>query len=205
MLRSLIEIFKDLWKISPSSVFALSVFALYGSGFIIWNQRLIPFGFFEYNLLQVRFIAAGLLYILILLIVIVLIDCVLFSFGVFEISKSSIVLIVFLLSIIVLIFFQTLFIYLPQWIGGGRPIPTTILGTEEQIEYLGSLGIKMADNGGKKSIQTGLICLIYQNDRYIVFQSINESSLRNVPLSRDRFIGFSSVSPDLSEKGCSTF
>lgn len=84
-------------------------------------------------------------------------------------------------------------------------MPTTILGTEEQIEYLASLGIQTMPNGEKRSVQTGIICLIYQNDSYIVFQASNEQGARNIPLSREKFIGFSSVHSDYSRSGCKTY
>ena len=41
----------------------LFVFLLYVIGFVAWNSYLLKFGFFEYNLLQTRFISAGLLFV----------------------------------------------------------------------------------------------------------------------------------------------
>lgn len=187
---------------------ALFVALLYGIGFVVWNTRLIPFGFFEYNLLQVRFIAAGFVFLLILFILILILDFILSRFNEYEIQIPVVLIIVLLLGVIQFCFFQKIFIYIPQSFGGGRPIPTTILGTEEQIGYLSGLGVRGADNGDKKSIQTQPVCLVYQNDAYIVFQSINQSdnkiSARNIPLSRDKFIGFSSIDPNASVRGCET-
>ena len=189
-------------------LFAALTFIFYGLGFIIWNQYLIPFGFFEYNLLQVRFLGAGSLFVLVLFIVMVIVDVFIKLFG-FKISGFVFSLILFLLAVFLFYPFQYLiFARIPQWLGGARPIPTTILGSEQQISYLGALGVKVAANAeGKNSIQTGLVCLVYQNDRYILFQTINLSEsvkVRNVPLSRDQFIGFSSVDPKLSAGGCPT-
>lgn len=207
MLITIINIIKKIWEKSASSLLGLFIFLLYSIGFVIWNQRLIPFGFFEYNLLQTRFIAAGFIYIFILFLIILLIDAILYRLGFSQIKTSFVVIIILSLGLILFYLFKfpKIFIYTPQWLGGGRPIPTTILGTEEQIEYLAGLGVQTVENSNKKPVQTGQICLIYQNDSYIVFQTANENGARNILLSRERFIGFSSVHPFLSKIGCKTF
>lgn len=207
---------KSLWVKSPASCFAIVASTIYGLGFIIWNQYLIPFGFFEYNLLQVRFFGAGLLFIFCIthgtILIFAIINLFSQSYQGWKDNQHIVFGWIFIILIFVTIFFglfQFVFELVPQWLGGARPMPTTMLGSEEQIRRLGDLGIPLVNNGeGKKSIQTGMVCLIYQNDRYILFQSTNQAEnvikIRNVPLSRDQFIGFSSVEADLSAEGCST-
>lgn len=67
------------------------------------------------------------------------------------------------------VIFDFVFQKIPQFLGGVRPIVTTIIGTKEQITYLNNFGVQSFPNGKDNSVQTLPFCMFYQNDNYIIF------------------------------------
>ena len=184
-----------------SNRFAFSVLAVYAIGFIVWNTYLLSFGFFEFNIVQLRFISSGLLFLLPLAIL----SCLSFAVS----GSRTVKFILTAVSILVWLFLFIIVIFpvVPQSFGGARPIPTTIIGTTEQIEYLLNFNITTADNGEKLPVQTKPVCLIYQNQDYsLVFNATNilysdglvgmrkyKFHSRVLTLPKDRFVGFQSI------------
>src|ERR1700690_2781378 len=152
-----------------------AIFVIYASGFCVWNLYLSRFGFFEYNLVQIRYLSAGLLLCVPILLA-------LFTRTYFlnrivrkwliEFVKSSVIALVLVWLLVIFIFFNQI----PQYFGGGAPIPTTIIGTPDQIAFLSNFGIRSAENGGRASVQTYPVCLVYQNDNYALFFSATNIS-----------------------------
>lgn len=146
-------------------------FIIYASGFLILNYYLSHFGFFEYNLIQTRFLSTGLFLwlpcALILIISIFLLEKIPIKYvtlrGIINFGGGAFIGIWFSL-------FPLLFPLVQQVFGGGKPVPASIIGTPEQIAFLANFDIPAADNAtGKKSVQTLPVCVIYQNDQHILF------------------------------------
>lgn len=84
-------------------------------------------------------------------------------------------------------------------IGGGQPRVISVLGSEEQINYLGPLGIS---TGEGSSIQTENMCLAYENDDSIIILRKD----RIVSLQKQYIKGFNSLSTTITfplRKECS--
>ena len=187
MTDDILEKISSIWR-NFSEVFGIFSLLTYVIGFIVWNKYLGDFGFFEYNLIQARYISAGLLFIIIWIIVSRVIIFFLHRFRKHEIRiiyKNAIALLI----IISLVYFSTeVFLLVPQWLGGGKPVATSILGTSEQIEYLKDLNFFPISNAGNPSIQTRA-CLFYQNNDYVLIGSYS----RILSISRSSIIGFQTV------------
>ena len=214
----MIGIFSNLIKIINKH-FVWVVFGIYASGFFVWNVYLSHFGFFEYNLIQIRFLSAGLLWWLPIILVILI-----------EVSISRIInstrkklqeLVGFFFGVLVGLWFISLPLFLfpliPQYFGGAEPIPTSIIGTPDQIGFLKNFDIPSADNAGKASVQTFPICLIYQNDQYVLFLTTtltgtstdtlgninNVYKSRALSLAKSEYIGFQAVGDEYARSQCS--
>jgi hypothetical protein len=183
------------------------VFITYAIGFLIWNTYLSGFGFFEYNLIQIRFLSAGLF---VLLPTVFFTEFAIFLSGRTRNDITSYALFSFALIWIPLSFL--VFPLAPQFLGGAKPIPSTIIGTTEQIKYLSNFGIWTPQDQSEKSIvQSNPVCLIYQNEKYILFfaaefylatttpSEVFPDGLRLrldekvISLSKENFTGFLSV------------
>ncbi len=174
-------------------------FLVYTCGFFIWNIYLSSFGFFEYNLIQIRYLSAGLAFSL-PAIFIVGISRFLYRKNI----RGNFRFVISGLSILGVIgwglIFYNVFPWIPQYLGGGKPIPTMLIGNPDQIDFLSNFEIKIAENGGgKRSVQTLPVCLLYQNDKYVLFfNSLISTSTKEhfgftyrlIALSRDEFLGF---------------
>ncbi|MDO8561097.1 MAG: hypothetical protein Q7R91_02690 [bacterium] len=132
-------------------------------GFIAWNYFLSHFGFFEYNLLQTRFVSAGVLFIspVVLCLVLYKFFQIEVDFKIYEVAA--------LLLVYFFVFVILEFPLMPQYFGGARPFATSLIGTKEQIKYLRNFGIQSEKNvEGEESIQTKPVCQIYQNNEFII-------------------------------------
>ncbi|MDD5031897.1 MAG: hypothetical protein PHR36_02510 [Patescibacteria group bacterium] len=191
-------------------IFSSVIFVSYVVGFICWNIYLGKFGFFEYNLLETRYISAGLLFLFIFLLLfiffyylIAILSLVirgmisLFIYAMIQLlvlfkkennslaerghnyikenryeviyAKRDIVAI-FLLTLIILIFyFNNIFVKIPQYLGGARPFTASIIGNGEQIKYLQNFNIGSYANEDIDPVQTQPICVLYQSkDHFII-------------------------------------
>jgi hypothetical protein len=197
--------------------FALVAFLIYASGYIAWNMYLSRYGVVEYNFVQTRFLSAGLLLWIPIIIVFSLSVYVLkhFHAGIRAWKLTGLVtgaLIGAWLGVFIFVF-----PLLPQSLGGARPIPISLLGTTEQIGMLANFGIKPASTfQANIGFLTEPLCLIYQNDQYvIVFVRDQATSTRKegafsvsvipeiISLNRDEFMGFQTISnPDTYREAC---
>ena len=186
----------------------------YVYGFIAWNYLLSKFSFFEYSLLQTRYLSAGLLFLLIILTILLLIYFVLkpFSSKLLDNVKKHVKIcgIVFLLILIpidIYIFSPTIFFRTEQYLGGAHPFAISIIGSDLQIEYLTNFNIPAAANAdittttpegdlattSKASVQTGMLCGIYQNNDFIIIGVVDDEKKprRRVTLRQDQIMGVS--------------
>ncbi len=172
-----------------------AVFIIYASGFFVWNIYLSTFGFFEYNLVQIRYLSAG-----------IILWTPVFLFY-FLVKNKKVFCILTIISIMAVI---CLFPLIPQYIGGAKPIPTMILGAPDQITFLSNYDVRKTENAGRDSVQTGAVCLIYQNDNYILFFNATDIGttqqivkIRILSITRDKFSGFQqAVDEDYSKMQC---
>lgn len=181
-----IENIKNLLKIKNLtdlvklvSVFAILFFII---GFLIWNFFLSILGFDEYTSIQTRFILTGALFSLIPIIL-----CyILLRFK--HLSCLWFWLILFIIWFLV----YTLFVFplIPPSFGGGQPRLVSIIATEQEIENLSKFGIKRGDGS---TIQTGNLCIAYENNEDIIILQPD----RILKLNKINFKGFGSL-PDLS-------
>lgn len=187
--------------------FVWIVFIIYASGFIVWNLYLSHFGYFEYNIVQARFLSAGLalwIPIVVFSILSIFIESKIPTR--YPTLKSSVGLIAgTIMGIWFSSFFLIFFPQLPQSLGGAKPLPISIIGTPDEISYLSNFAIDSAPNAeGKPSVQTNLLCLIYQNDQYALLMNTVQTSTssdqngklhigldsRLLSLSREQFLGY---------------
>ncbi len=190
-----------------SSLFSLFLLISYISGFIAWNYYLSRFSFFEYNLLQTRYISAGILfwflvfiiYIILFLIKKSLIWCtfkIRKDFSFFQRISFACVIIIFYF----LIFLPYIFQITPSYLGGARPIPITLIANPEQIKFLSNFNIPIAKNAaGKQSVQTLQLCNIYQNKDYIILGVVDLKDIiyvkRVIILRQDQILGYDTILP----------
>lgn len=204
-----LEVFLDKIKNNLPVIVKTSilVFCLtFIAGFLIWNFYLARFGFSEYELIQTRFISTGATFILFILIFTLIIKLINFLFSkcqYFLIKYTlNMLLILFILFIIACYFYSNyFFIYLPSKIGGGKPEALSIISSPEQINYLKQLDIPISENAENPPIQTGNLCVIYENkDNVIAFVSQqvdqNTTKYRILKIKKDLISGFGSIKGD---------
>lgn len=130
-------------------------------GFIAWSYHLSNYGFFEYNLLQVRYLSAGFLPAFLLLIIIALTKKI-----------KKIIFYIFLLIFLLIYFFVYVKIFFPEWppyFGGAKPFVISIIANPEQIKMLENFNVEPTPNaGGKDSVETIKVCNLYQNNDFVV-------------------------------------
>ena len=214
-------------------------FIFYVSGFLVWNAYLSQYGFFEYNLLQARYISAGLLFDIIVFFVFIIIIFLFDNFFLFFIffnkrvrkplvyyklqSKKKIFFVTHpIITISIFSFFLGLCFYLfpyfifpniPQYFGGSKAIPASLIGNSYQMAYLSNYGIGLENNSGDKdSVQTKPVCILYQNQEYILIgildwqengNLISGSPRRIINLKKDQINGFQSKGGLVGHVKCS--
>lgn len=156
---------------------------VYVAGFIVWNRFLSNFGLFEFNLLQTKFISAGIWAVL---------SFYLLYVWKLHTARKSFAIVIFLIYIFS-VFPLIVFPLIPSSYGGGMPILTSLIGTSDQIKYFDeNFEIpKEKNKNNLLSVQTQPICLFFEREDRMVVGSISASTLRVVTLRGDRFIGFS--------------
>lgn len=185
----------DVLVFSTKAVSALFIFCLV-CGFFIWNIYLSRLGFFEYQIIQTRFVLTGLAFLVFLVcaggLVMVLGKflsmCAYFSHSQFLDSFS--IYVFFYLGLIFLILFFPIFYFpmLSPALGGGQPRMLSIIADEKEIQYLAQFGVRIAKGS---SIQTVNYCIAYENDAKIVVLLKN----RVLELKKENIKGFSSLTP----------
>lgn len=136
-----------------------------------------------------------------------IIDCICRRFN----KKLRILYLLFSFFVYLFIFSGYVFRYVPQVYGGGLPVLSYLVGTEEQIKRLDSLNFRSVKNGDKEAVQTDLVCIIYQNNDYILVMNLPSSNMepilqkRVLTLSRQAFTGFSLPQPIEKSNNCEDF
>jgi hypothetical protein len=178
------------------------VFALaYGLGFVIWNLYLSAYGFFEYKLLQTRFLSSGLLALGFLPALIILPylgykGLISLVKRLSELEREIISLlmggVLFLFTLYAYTFF--VFPYIPQYLGGAHPYVKSIIAEPDEMDFLSDLNFALPDNGGKRPIQTDFICEIYSNeDVIIVGVGEDDKHKRVITFNKNLFKGYQTV------------
>lgn len=157
---------RNVKKYLTAENLSVLLLASYLFGFILWNIFLGVYGFFEFNLLQTRFVSAGLMFLLISSTLYFVIlrkkpeDLLNFQ------KRKLVYFIIYFLFYAYLIFPT-----LPQAIGGAAPFGVFLLGSEDQISYLVKFNIPTTPDS---KVETTPVCEIYSNTEQLV---IGASSL----------------------------
>lgn len=133
-------------------------------GFITWNYHLSNYGFFEYNLLQVRYLSAGFLPALVLIVIFLITNLI-------KRFKKAIVclFIVAFLPLYYFVYVRNIFPNFPPYFGGAKPFVVSIIANSEQIKMLENFNIEATPNAGDKdSVETIKVCNLYQNNEFVV-------------------------------------
>ena len=165
------------------------------SGFLVWNFYLSNFGFSEFNIIQSRFILSGFSFLVffavIIFIFLIIVEVAQKMFPKFELSPTKLKFIfVVLYLVFVPIYAKRLFPYIPNYLGGGKPIVLSIIADQTEISllepFLGSLS----------PVQSGNQCVVYENqDIFIVLLSN-----RIVELKKSGIQGFNRVPSQQAEE-----
>lgn len=135
----------------------LVILVLYVAGFLTWNAYLSHFGFFEFDLLQTRFISAGFLCLAIP-------GIPLFLFGQLwnKFSKLNIVWQAVSIFAWAVLFGTFAMSYVPQYLGGSKPFLASVVMEPEMAKAFNLMGYSypVTDND---SIETIRGCKIYEN------------------------------------------
>ncbi len=198
---------------NPIPIFVLIIYIL---GFLIWNYYLNSFGFFEYNIVQLRYFSAGLLFVFVCLIPFL----VFYIFLVRFIHKTTPLIILRLVLVALFLWWSIYFVnhffpQIPQYWGGIRPLPVSIIGSQEQIIFLSNFNILPAENGSSSpSVQTKAVCLVYQNDDYVLIFNASDvklstetnmasvENIRAIEIQKNSFIGIQSMNDPVSNNQC---
>jgi hypothetical protein len=201
------------------------VFLIYALGFVVWNLYLAAFGVFEFNFLQTRYLSTGILSFIIIGTAAFLVSQLhIFLLGLHKFQndqsrkRGKIVKTIFFLyffGIFTTSFSLLAFPRIPQWVGGAQPIAISLIGTSEQIEYLKNFNIDSAENGGNPSVQTRRVCLLYQNEHYLLLGVQRWQTELHGPggqyLSRvlfyksDQILGYQSKRGEVTDEKCNAF
>lgn len=163
-----------------SLILSIGLLLSYMFGFIIWNHTLASYSFFEYSLLQTRYISAGLLFLFFLIPIIFLLILIFKKWFIkiiliFKKNKLgfllwilAIYLIMYFLIILALGFSSYFFKKIPQNLGGGKPFVTAMMSTPETIEYLSNFNVESIRNSGNPEVETVPVCNLYQNEDLVI-------------------------------------
>ncbi len=144
----------------------------YICGFVSWNFYLGHFSFFEFDLLQTRFISAG---ILILLPVILLASFLSLFTKIKLIEEVPFFMKVILFLVWFSFFNVVLFPFIPQSLGGARPYVVSVVPTHDTTADFPTMGVSLAPvPNGIKGIQTVNGCKIYENNNLLILGFIYE-------------------------------
>ena len=86
-------------------------------------------------------------------------------------------------------------------------MPTTLIGSEQQIKYLSeNFSLKAFENGGDNlPVQTEPVCIMYQNNDYVILGYVTSPSQGHIiSIRRDQFLGYRVASTGRTEENCVT-
>ena len=183
-IRKLLDQLKDYLKFWP-----LALAGVYMAGFVTWNRFLTNFGHFEFYFLQTQFISAGILAIVLFYPYIRLVSRIL-NWRYLRYAVLGIAVFFYAFYFFPLVVFPLI----PQSMGGGLPIITSLTGTSSQIMFLeDSFNIPSEKNaeGKKDPIQTKPVCLFFSRENRSIVGPTSGVVGRISTLPDDQFIGFS--------------
>lgn len=138
------------------------ILILYVAGFVTWNTYLSNFGFFEFDLLQTRFVSAGFLCLVIPVIILVTSSKSRDKFSRLNIVTQS------LCFFIWAIFFGTVvFSYVPQYLGGAKPFLASVVMEPDMVRAFKLMGYSYPVSD-TDSIETIRGCKIYENKEQVL-------------------------------------
>lgn len=141
---------------------------IYIGGFLAWNTYLGRFGFFEYNLLETRFLSAGLITTLPLIIVYLIANY--FINKIRNGIKRVVFNIILYTGLFLIYSYMVLNIFpgLPQYMGGARPFISSIIINDNKYLFK-KLGL-LNPNHPKdvEGIETYAGCEIYKNNDAVI-------------------------------------
>lgn len=185
-MQKLIKPLGDIVKI-----FSFLAIAALVSGFLIWNLYLVRLGFYEFNLIQARYIHSGITFLLVFIPSFALFVWIAKHLSMkFQFVKkffiSQIALYFGVILFFYLIILYTLFIFprISQAWGGAQPRVLSIIASESDIEYLANFGIKMPS-----SVITQNLCIAYENQEFVIILLEN----RVLSVKKESFKGFNSL------------
>ena len=152
------------------SYISISLATSYIVGFIAWNSHLVHYGFFEYNLLQTRFISAGFLILFPLVSPFYIFPKGL-SWVINKNNSTAVWRFLFVILAILYLFLSVNYLFpkFSQKIGGAAPFPLSIVADQTTLKTLEDFGVKPGDNANKTSLQTQSVCAIYSNEDFLIF------------------------------------
>jgi hypothetical protein len=181
-MQEIIKILGDFAKVV--SFFVITALVV---GFLIWNFYLVQLGFYEFNIIQARYIHTGILFLILVAPVIFFIYIILKKIKVKN-KKISSILLFYCLAIFSLffLFVYSLFVFprISQAWGGAQPRVLSIIASETDIEYLASFGIQPSS-----PVITQNLCVAYENQEFILILLGN----RVLSVKKDYFKGFNSL------------
>lgn len=163
----------------------------FGLGFFMWTIYLSALGFSADNLFQTRFVLTGVLFLLSSLFVLKILRFLgetwskgsnYFTFsgrGINHLLRSLVFFVVWLLLFVFIVF-----PWIPAQFGGGYPKAVALVGSREEIDYLGVFGIERASD-----VQTVPLCYVYEDDSSIIL-ILND---RILSLKKNLYKGFVSL------------
>ncbi len=176
---SLNEVKVFLEKHKAETEVMLGAFGLYGAvtfaiGYIIWTIYIEAMGFSITQIFQPVFIYSGIVFSTL---------CIIASKYI-NLSKvryrSVILLSFFILGIYSLVIFP----FIPRELGGGAPRVMSLIGSTEQIQYLGKFAIPIASE-----VQTAQLCVLYEDQDNIILILTD----RVISVKKEDFKGYVSL------------
>lgn len=195
-------------------VFGAVLLIAYGLGFAVWNFHLASYGYFELNLLQARFVPAGVMTLIFIWIIYIIHKFLCRLFSKFcpksllnFLTKLRFFYYVPFVIFLSVFFLEGIFPNVSPTLGGARPSAKFIVGEASQIDFLTNFNISAEQNGDRLPVQTSLICEIYSNEDVIILGI--RDPYRILILDRDNIKGLQVPLPIHQEKArdekCSPF
>jgi hypothetical protein len=159
-------------------------------GFLVWNVYLYYLGFSEYEIIQTRFIFTGVLPLILIIIIASLFTKIPFL-------KKHIIVLSFIAGLVIIFLYaQYLFFYIPSWMGGGQPRFLSIVADNQDINFLARFGIKKVEPDEKQPVQTQNLCIAYENKSFVILLLKD----RILQIDKNYFKGFGSIPNDQQDK-----
>lgn len=187
-LKKLISTLSDIVKVI--SFIAITALA---SGFLIWNFYLVRLGFYEFNLIQARYIHSGITFLIISIIILIpyllivwVVKLLLTKIQFVKKYYLEITLYfgILLFSVWIITYTLLIFPFISQAWGGAQPRILSIIASEDDIRYLANFNIKTPS-----SVITENLCIAYENQDSIIILLEN----RVLSIKKENLKGFNSL------------